>query len=181
MSDLRIAENLALPLDAVSQTFAVLAKREELPGEIAEIAIAWAAGLFEGEGSIALHPQLKGKRRALFLGMTDLDVLRTFQAVVGAGVIRVMVVRGNRKPAWRWEVQSWAEVDGIGRMFLPYLHARRRARMEELLADPPSRNVGKCRAGHPLYGPDADVYLKPGRTPECAPCARARTARWRSR
>lgn len=161
---LKIAPGLSLPVDAVT------------PEQV-----AWLAGLFEGEGCIALVKQNRGVRRALFVGSTDRDVLDKVQSIAGAGTIREMKVRGNRKRAWRWEVQDWENVCRIGRMILPHLCTRRREKMRLLLNSPPTRGVGKCRKGHALVGQTADVYLRPGRTPQCAVCARQRTAEWRKR
>jgi hypothetical protein len=166
MTKLHIGTGLSLPVEAVTQT--------STPQEL----IAWAAGLFEGEGCIAMTKQKRGTRRALFVASTDFDVLEKFRSIVGAGVMREMKVRGNRKRAWRWEVQKWSDVERIGRLLLPHLCSRRREKMRLLFSNPPTRRVGRCHRGHPLVGPDADVYLKSGRTPRCAICARARTAAW---
>lgn len=52
---------------------------------------AWAAGLFEGEGSAVCRPssyRSKGIQRRLQISMSDEDVLLRFRDVVGAGGVR---------------------------------------------------------------------------------------------
>jgi hypothetical protein len=71
-----------------------------------ETEIAWAAGLFEGEGSITyiprgLHPDLQ-----VAINMTDEDVVRRFEAVVDRGRVygpyHPPSHGDRRKPFWRW-------------------------------------------------------------------------------
>jgi hypothetical protein len=87
--------------------------------------IAWAAGLFEGEGSVttqdgAVIVQVK---------MTDEDVIRRFDSVVGRGrVYGPYVWHGRdgcvRKPFWTWVARDDAASDVLERL-LPWLCARR--------------------------------------------------------
>ncbi len=134
--------------------------------------LAWAAGMFEGEGCISHDSGKRGTARALTLVSTDRDVLHTFARVVGVGVIRERGVRGRRKASWRWEVRRWRDIEPLLRKLLPYLGARRRAKALALLADPATRQGTICRNGHALRGAQADVYRYPGRAPQCAICAR---------
>jgi LAGLIDADG-like domain len=93
---------------------------------------AWAAGLFEGEGSIALR---RNRTVLLSLGMTDRDVVERFRAVLGTGQISSQPPGRNRrtKTLWRVDVGDVAEVMRIIDLFYPYLGARRRARADEVL------------------------------------------------
>lgn len=171
---LHISPDLDLPLDAITETFAILAKPPE-------VQIAWAAGIFEGEGCISHDRQARGTRRELKVVMTDRDVIETLRAVTGVG--RTGLRRPAippRKATWHWIVSNWTEVDSTLRAFLPYLHSRRRAKALELLADPAGRQGTVCFQGHPLRGEDADVYIKAGRSPRCAVCARERARRNRA-
>lgn len=112
----------------------------------APIEIAWAAGLFEGEGSILYgkYTYPSGRdytRRRLSMQMSDEDVLRRFVAIVDAGkVIEVTrqhrVNRENHTVMFVWEINRWADVERITKAFLPYLGERRRTKAEALLADP---------------------------------------------
>lgn len=85
--------------------------------------IAWAAGLFEGEGSFGYW---NGRSRAT-MTLTDLDVLRRFSSIVGHGTIGdSKVYQSHHKQRWIW----WSNGDGftaIFEMFKPYLGMRRLA------------------------------------------------------
>lgn len=126
----------------------------------------WLAGLFEGEGTISIS----GRSVTLAVTSTDYDVLDTLLKVSGLGHI-TREYRDKRpgkehyKPFKRWEVRGIADCQRFLLRIRPYLHARRGARADELLAmvpvlDPsrPGRAGGKdpdrlCRAGlHPMNG-----------------------------
>lgn len=127
---------------------------------------AWLAGLFEGEGCISLS----GRTITLHVTSTDYDVLDTVLATAGCGAIG-KEYRDKRpgkehyKPFKRWEVRSLPEAQALLLRLYPYLHARRRARADQVLAcvailNParPGRRGGKdpnrlCVAGlHPMNG-----------------------------
>jgi hypothetical protein len=104
---------------------------------------AWAAGLFEGEGSI----QVPGKRSNrpgnrlpwLSMGTTDKDVLDRFTAVVGGKVRGPYRGQGKNtpehyKPIWHWQLTGIERVQATLREFWPYLGERRRARAGEAIA-----------------------------------------------
>lgn len=88
---------------------------------------AWAAGLFEGEGSVV---PVKGGVR-LQLKMTDEDVVRRFCAIVGGTVYGPYSYDDIRKPAWAW-TSDGADPQRIAEGFWPWLGVRRRARIEQL-------------------------------------------------
>ena len=92
--------------------------------------IEWAAGLFEGEGS------MNEKRHALEMQMTDKDTMEEFVKVVGYGNLRYQEpVAGNRKALYRWCVQKPAEVRRILSAMLPYLMNRRAYKALNILDD----------------------------------------------
>ena len=105
--------------------------------------IKWAAGLFEGEGSITL-----GRTAVLLrLSSTDQDVVKTFARVVGTGTVRVAPrsLTWRWKVVWEWEIGRQAEAREVLEAFLPYLHSRRSARAQqalEWLANRPGQGVG---------------------------------------
>lgn len=110
-----------------------------------EAEIAWAAGLFEGEGCINYGTSMRrGReitRRRLNLEMKDEDVVRRFADVVGAGHIRPSkrrnrINRENHHDIYIWECGRWADAARILHQFLPYLGERRSAKAREMLADP---------------------------------------------
>ena len=93
--------------------------------------IAWAAGLYEGEGSVVLTEWgLK-----LQIRMTDEDVLEHLRTILGGnlnGPYQYNVEgRPPRKPFWIWSLGG-PEVDRVCRLLEPWLGKRRRGRMEQL-------------------------------------------------
>lgn len=131
--------------------------------------IAWAAGLFEGEGCIRHAREKNGTQRRLTLVSTDLDVIEKFAAITGGG-IRERSVTGNRQRAWVWQIDRWALVSKVLRSFYPHLCARRGAKALELLRDPAAKQGDVCPRGHALRGPAADVYRRRDGRVSCRPC-----------
>ena len=91
------------------------------------MSFAWAAGLYEGEGSLTKR---KGKIASyeLKIKMTDLDVLQRFQSVFNLGSINP-VNSPSVKPHWKqcW-VLSICNKPGIYRVLqamMPHLGVRR--------------------------------------------------------
>ena len=88
--------------------------------------IAWATGLFEGEGCIYKDPRCNSVR--LTVNSTDEDVLQRFFSIVGAGKI----VKGkhspgkeHHKPFWVWALHKKADVKHLLAEMLPMLGERR--------------------------------------------------------
>lgn len=105
--------------------------------------IAWAAGLFEGEGSITMRRDLRGYwQRTLSLSMCDRDVLERFARIVGAEANIYADGRPMRRPLYAWRCGRWSVIEPMLTAFLPYLGERRRAKALELLANPARRNGG---------------------------------------
>lgn len=96
--------------------------------------IAWAAGLFEGEGCFTWS---RSKAMpAAKIGSTDFDVLEKFQRVVGFGRIGAAYQKGGfgTKPSRVWETTRFEYVQALIAYFWPWLCQRRRARAKEVLA-----------------------------------------------
>lgn len=119
--------------------------------------IAWAAGLFEGEGYITLM-RVKARPDSLHLirlgiTMTDQDVLERFCRAVECGRVTGPHRHGDRpahhKPVYRWGIGNRADVERILVAFLPWLGERRAAKANEMLAeiaklDRECKNCGKA-------------------------------------
>ena len=97
--------------------------------------IAWAAGLFEGEGSISRYRR-QGQSFDIRVGMnmTDEDVIRQFDAVVDRGKVYGPYsprLRGSHpKPIWNWVALGDAGhdvIDLLGPWFLSRRAAQARA------------------------------------------------------
>lgn len=114
--------------------------------------IAWAAGLFEGEGFTVRRPT--GKRVYLSVGMEtrDLDVLSEFVRIMRANGVRsskrrsgpqhetqiLRKHRANQNPRHS-DVYRWVTTGHTGRtayeLMRPYLGARRREKADQILAE----------------------------------------------
>ena len=95
--------------------------------------IAWATGVFEGEGWISLHPQCKSVR----IGMTqsDYDILLRIQQTFG-GSIDPKSYRAkpkHYKPLWQWRLGTAAEVKAVLKQMLPLLGERRACKAQDAL------------------------------------------------
>ena len=87
--------------------------------------IAWATGVFEGEGYIVLHKQYASVR----LGMTqsDLDILERMQSIFGGtiGPKSYKAKPSHWKKTWQWRLGQAPEVRSTLEQMLPLLGERR--------------------------------------------------------
>lgn len=101
--------------------------------------IAWAAGLFEGEGSICTSPTKRSATRRIVLSSTDKDVLERFGAVVEAGKLYGPHKQRGKgyKPIYTWSISDYKEVQRIAEAFLPWLGKRRTEAVEQFMEELP--------------------------------------------
>jgi hypothetical protein len=113
----------------------------------------WAAGLFDGEGSVwetkkPAYPRWRGL--AMELPQSSLagipETLTRFHAVVGVGVISGPRVQRNpwsKKPQYRWRTSGRRAVGHVIRSLWPWLGAVNRARLLAVrhLLDPEVRDL----------------------------------------
>lgn len=99
--------------------------------------IAWAAGLFEGEGCISIrdrpNTRAAGPSARLSLTSTDHDVALRFQRIVGGKLDESPYVRNgfaHHKPIWTWRIENAPGVIQVLRLLRPYLGERRAAKAE---------------------------------------------------
>tara|TARA_R110002050_G_scaffold87307_1_gene184992 strand:+ start:354 stop:671 length:318 start_codon:yes stop_codon:yes gene_type:complete len=87
--------------------------------------IAWATGLFEGEGSIFLHPTCASV--CLSMTQTDVDILYRLQQLFGGsiGPKNYRAKPAHYKPQFQWKLQRAKEVRSILEQMLPLLGERR--------------------------------------------------------
>jgi hypothetical protein len=146
----------------------------------AEARVAWAAGLFEGEGSLALR---RNGTVLLSLASTDMDILERFRAVIGTGRVSSQPPGGNRrrKRLWRVDVIQVDEVLRAINLLYPWLGARRRARADEAVAIINWRiDVATAPRARPFCG----RRFRPPFTPNAARtrfCRRLCERRWHAR
>jgi len=103
------------------------------------IDIAWAAGLFEGEGTIYFSNSISKYR--LGLKMTDEDVMEKFFNIVKLGNLygpytpKDKKLNGeNRKDFWLWQCWKPSDVHVILKLLLPYFGKRRAEKTIEALS-----------------------------------------------
>jgi len=95
--------------------------------------LAWASGLFEGEGNIGEHSYKSGLvYPQVTLSSTDEDVVRFFHDVLGGiGTVTFRPPKEGElrnKDMWTWSANSFENSQAVIAMFWPYLKQRRRAR-----------------------------------------------------
>ena len=97
--------------------------------------IAWAAGLFEGEGCMSFKHNGNGKiYPRLYLKMTDKDVVEKFASTVGYGNVNLVPSpRSEWKDAFAWEISKMSEVRRIISSFLPFFGDRRAHKALDIL------------------------------------------------
>jgi hypothetical protein len=101
------------------------------------IDIAWAAGLFEGEGCFYVALDRRKKVTRATLRMTDKDVVERFARIVGVGCISANPQKQgepSQKPIWTWSTNKQSDVLRFVDLVEPYLGSRRRAKALELRA-----------------------------------------------
>jgi hypothetical protein len=153
----------------------------------ADTEIAWAAGLFEGEGTVGVTTP-KGSSRPYpqaSLRMTDEDVVERFCEAVGVGYVGTPV-RGTRKPLYPWVANGWERVSQLHDLLVPYLGIRRLEQFERVLTlrqepyDPGARRreATHCSRGH-AWTPE-NTYMTREGARSCRTCKRAAARRRRS-
>lgn len=106
--------------------------------------IAWAAGLFEGEGCFSYssngrrpskeNPEQRNYIARATLSMTDEDVVRKFHAVLGFGRTNPKYKRpGKWKPVWTWCAAGHEKVQATIALFWEHLGERRKKKAREVL------------------------------------------------
>jgi hypothetical protein len=116
---------------------------------ISQIELAWAAGLFDGEGSVSWH--WEGKRRKtglrghypkLYVGNTDRRLLDRFFTAVGLGKVRGPYGRFGREGQEIKPMYHWTATHKQGReaaiLLRPYLSP---AKLEKVNEAFPGRDI----------------------------------------
>ena len=94
--------------------------------------IAWAAGLFEGEGCAFING--KWNQPVVQLSSTDRDIVETFAFIVGIGAIYKRDRKRQNKPIYQWQASKASDVVKVLELLMPYLHLRRADRAHEVIA-----------------------------------------------
>lgn len=103
--------------------------------------LAWAAGIFEGEGSwfMARRTSPRPSQLRAEVTMTDEDTVRRFRQAVGFGQVYprnpAWMIENNRKPQWRWTGYGFENVQALAAMLWYGLGDRRRERVSLMLRE----------------------------------------------
>lgn len=103
-------------------------------------ALAWAAGLFDGEGSTTQS----GRSLVICMRQNDPRVLHRFQQAVGLGkVYGPYSEDGGKRQMWQWRATGWKNVQAIIAMLWTFLSPAKREqavrRMRWFYAEPPHK------------------------------------------
>jgi hypothetical protein len=107
--------------------------------------VAWAAGVFDGEGTICIS------QNKLSVHNTDLDLLEKFMHVVGCGkIVERRKSQLGKKRIFMWRCCRKSETLELLRAFLPWLCARRAAKATEYFeyANRPHKSTSGARNGN---------------------------------
>lgn len=131
--------------------------------------VAWAAGLFEGEGSINLTRPRSGPRQPqLALTTTDCDVSARFAAIVGCGRVTIYDPPNQKwKRQYRWRVCGWDDCTRVIELFRRHLGKRRLGRVAEFESERDRKRQGQgtpthCKRGHPINGENTYIAKQSG-------------------
>lgn len=100
--------------------------------------LAWAAGFFEGEGTISASKQTGGYGYGINVAVyqTDREPLEQFGRVIGFGEVGIHVASASsfsRRPLFRWQVKSYERAQATVAMLWPWLSSRRREQATRVL------------------------------------------------
>jgi hypothetical protein len=98
--------------------------------------LAWASGLFDGEGCISIGRN-RGSLMAypnMTMAMQDQDAVLRFHAAVGVGTVGVRPPHGtNQRALYTWRADSFENTQAVIALLWYGLNARRKARAREVL------------------------------------------------
>lgn len=111
--------------------------------------VAWAAGVFEGEGFVGTY-DYRSHRPSWMMSveMTDEDVVRKLHRVIGLGKVYGPIERKNGAgagwlPTWKWQLARRDQIYAVCAALFPFMGKRRRARMAQAIQELPP--VGRTR------------------------------------
>lgn len=155
-----------------------------------EAEIAWAAGLFEGEGCISFNGRGSYMPK-MQITMSDRDVLERFLEIVACGSIleKPFQRAPHHKRQWSWRAHGTI-AHGVFLALRPWLHQRRQARGDEVFthlsgkgpgghrppivaADGTAKECTGCRTVKPLDEFNRSAKAVLGREPRCRDCVHA--------
>lgn len=96
--------------------------------------LGWVVGILEGEGCFTwCHPAPGRTYPQIAVAMSDEDTIFRLALILGTKYHKRPEPRDNRKQCWRVQITGRKAVE-LMRQVRPYMSARRKARIDELLA-----------------------------------------------
>lgn len=162
-----------------------------------EIELAWAAGFFDGEGSVSVGTDRRAGT-AVSIALTVVQsgpadqppasLVRFLEAVGGMGHIRPRKADSSRlgkKPLWAWRASKIDDAKLVARMLLPYMTEKRDAVASALALRVEWEGLFEdykrfCSRGHEYTRENTAYvnYRSPSRV--CRECSRENTAKHRA-
>jgi len=136
--------------------------------------LAWAAGIFEGEGCISVSNDRR-RRLKVSVSMTDRDVIEKFGHIMGLGSVRGPYMKAGLKDSWQWEVTSSENVQAVLAAFWEFLCSRRKTKAVEAIkiaSKVKNKDSIWCLRGHRLEG--ENLYITKRGSRLCLVCNRMR-------
>ncbi len=104
-----------------------------------EAEIAWAAGLYEGEGTAIWLKS--GRGQWLAVRMTDREPVQELCRIFGGnfkdGHINPGEVGKGYKPKYMWRISAWRDIIRVSEAIYTWLSPRRKAQLDKVLAHRP--------------------------------------------
>ena len=99
------------------------------------VEIAWAAGLYEGEGSITFDGSSKRRGMRLSVAMVDREPLDRFCEIVGAGIVRGPYgpYQPNTQPQWSYVCSGWNNCKQVVELIWDHLSPRRQEQVSHVV------------------------------------------------
>jgi hypothetical protein len=106
--------------------------------EKTDIDTAWAAGLYEGEGTCFGHVSGNGYASVrMRIGMTNQEPVRRFAEIVGVGKVHGPYKSSSRKPNWSpmfyWQADGYSTCAEVMELLHQHLSERRREQYQAAL------------------------------------------------
>lgn len=97
--------------------------------------LAWAVGIFEGEGCIGsyVYPYQPKRSYVCVIAMTDYDTIVAVASIFGGKVSGPYMHKSWKQQQFRWRVTSKKRVREFLERILPFLGVRRMAKAMEIL------------------------------------------------
>ena len=122
--------------------------------------LAYAAGLFDGEGSIMLRPRRPRNNGTLIVSMSNTDAaLIAWMKERWGGFAKPYRMQGNRKPAWSWCLAARAAARFLSAIQPYVVSPRNKQRIRLALDFQASKSLSHAELRSPEYATWVDARL----------------------